>query len=91
LQVAAKAWEVLILSGEILNIGNRHAASDAAVAGRLSYAAIWGAIYSARTNLALIKDEAFVLASRARIATIIEKSDLVLKELSKNADEITVI
>ena len=70
LEVSASCLEALKLSGRILPLGNPNAASDAAVAGLMAYAAIQGALYNVKINLGFIKDVPFCDATRERIAAI---------------------
>jgi formiminotetrahydrofolate cyclodeaminase len=80
---------VSIMSNVILMLrfGNRNTASDAAVAGRMAYAGMWGAIYNTRINLASIKNEAFVREQRDCIAAILEQGEKLMAEIIKLSDE----
>ena len=77
LGVAEECLDVLKLAARILPIGNSNAASDAAVAGLMAYAAIQGALYNVKINLGFIKDADFCLTTRTRIG---ELSDAAKKE-----------
>jgi formiminotetrahydrofolate cyclodeaminase len=70
LAVAGDCLEALKLAHRILPIGNANAASDAAVAGLMAYAAIQGALYNVKINLGFIKDTDFCNETRNRIAAI---------------------
>ena len=70
LAVAGDCLEALKLAHRILPIGNANAASDAAVAGLMAYAAIQGALYNVKINLGFIKDVDFCADTRNRIAEI---------------------
>ena len=70
LGVAGDCLEALRLAHRILPIGNANAASDAAVAGLMAYAAIQGALYNVKINLGFIKDVDFCADTRNRIAEI---------------------
>ena len=70
LEVAAACLDALKLAGRILPLGNPNAASDAAVAGLMSYAAIQGALYNVKINLGFIKDAEFCATTKERIAAI---------------------
>ena len=70
LAVAASSLDALKLAGRILPLGNPNAASDAAVAGLMAYAAIHGALYNVKINLGFIKDTDFCTATLERIALI---------------------
>jgi len=70
LGVAGSCLDALKLAGRILPVGNPNAASDAAVAGLMAYAAIQGALCNVKINLGFIKDSAFCASARERIAFI---------------------
>ena len=70
LGVAGDCLEALKLAQRILPIGNANAASDAAVAGLMAYAAIQGALYNVKINLGFIKDADFCSETREQIAEI---------------------
>ncbi len=91
MRIAQYAAKVLELAVKMLKTGNVSAASDAAVAGKLVYAAMWGSIYNVRINLQLIKDEGFVDDMRTRIKHLEADSAAVLLELESAADRIVGI
>lgn len=70
LGVAGDCLEALKLAHRILPIGNANAASDAAVAGLMAYAAIQGSLYNVKINLGFIKDAEFCLETRELITEI---------------------
>ena len=70
LGVAGDCLEALKLAHRILPIGNANAASDAAVAGLMAYAAIQGALYNVKINLGFIKDTEFCSETRELITEI---------------------
>lgn len=70
LGVAGDCLEALKLAHRILPIGNANAASDAAVAGLMAYAAIQGALYNVKINLGFIKDAEFCRETRELITEI---------------------
>ena len=86
MNVARLCLEVLSLSKQMLTIGNTNAASDAAVAGRMAHAGMWGAIYNVRINLDSIKDQDFVTAMREEVKTVIEKGEGALQDLIAETD-----
>ena len=86
MNVARLCLEVLSLSKQMLTIGNTNAASDAAVAGRMAHAGMWGAIYNVRINLDSIKDQDFVAAMREEVKTVIEKGEGALQDLIAETD-----
>lgn len=57
LAVAGECLKIQELAERALRCGNRNAASDAAVAGLLAYAALRGASYNVSINLTSLKDE----------------------------------
>lgn len=86
LLVAHSCVQALTAAVELLRIGNSNAASDAAVAGRLAYAALWGAVYNVRINLGSVKDAEFNRNKRARIAELLTKGEGLNIELGRLAD-----
>ncbi|MDR1597134.1 MAG: cyclodeaminase/cyclohydrolase family protein [Treponema sp.] len=86
LLVALSCVQTLTAAVELLRIGNSSAASDAAVAGRLAYAALWGAVYNVRINLGSVKDSEFNRNKRARIAELLTKGEGLNIELGRLAD-----
>ena len=81
LKVAETCLKVLKISTEIIKFGNPNAASDAAVAGVMSYAALQSAIYNVKINLGSIKDEAYVAAVREKLAGLLSEATVVNKEI----------
>lgn len=65
LQVMRTVRDVLRETPALARSGNLNAVSDVAVAVLLGYAAIHGALHNVRINLASIKDEEYVTATRA--------------------------
>ncbi len=70
LSVADDCLEALKLSRRILPIGNANAASDAAVAALMAYAAVQGALFNVKINLGFIKDVEFCVETRELIEEI---------------------
>jgi len=57
LDVARSAVEVMELVLQVVANGNRNALSDAGTAGALAQAALIGAAYNVRTNLAVLEED----------------------------------
>lgn len=87
MKVATICMEVLEMSGQMLEIGNVNAASDAAVAGRMAHAAMWSAIYNVKINLGSIKDQTFVADMNQQVASVVERSEELLLKLVAKANE----
>lgn len=87
MEVATVCMEVLELSGEMLEIGNANAASDAAVAGRMAHAAMWSAVYNVRINLGSIRDQNFIANMDKKIASVVERSEELFTQLVNKANE----
>jgi formiminotetrahydrofolate cyclodeaminase len=87
LLVAETCLRALTAAVELLRIGNSNAASDAAVAGRLAYAGLWGAAYNVRINLGSIKDPEFNRSKRAQLAELLTRGKELTHALSRLADE----
>lgn len=64
LQVMRAVLDVLRETPALARSGNLNAVSDVAVAVLLGYAAVHGALHNVRINLASIKDEEYVTATR---------------------------
>ena len=86
MNVARVFLEVPALSKQMLTIGNTNAASDAAVAGRMAHAGMWGAIYNVRINLDSIKDQDFAAAMKEEVKAVIDNGEAALKELIAETD-----
>lgn len=87
MKVAAICMEVLEMSGQMLEIGNVNAASDAAVAGRMAHAAMWSAIYNVKINLGSIKDQNFVADMNKQVDRVVECSGELFTQLVHQANE----
>jgi formiminotetrahydrofolate cyclodeaminase len=86
MDVAELCVKALALSCEALRLGKAGTASDAAVAGRVAYAGMWGAVYNVRINLSSIKDEGFTSATRDRIRAVLAAGEAQLAALTALAD-----
>ncbi len=71
LRIMEVSLDVLTLAKEMALHGNKNALSDAGVAGLLGAAACKGASYNVLINLPGLKDEEFVLATKARLNEIL--------------------
>jgi len=65
-----------------------NAASDAAVAGLMAYAALHGALYNVRINISAVKDDAYTATMRDRSQALADEADRILANLKKMAAEI---
>jgi formiminotetrahydrofolate cyclodeaminase len=84
--VAESCLEAMGLAHDALRYGNPNAASDAAVAGRMAYAGMWGAVYNVRINIASVKDMGFKAAMQKRVSAVIDQGERLLAELAALAD-----
>jgi methenyltetrahydrofolate cyclohydrolase len=76
---AAEACEELIeLAATSAALGNRNAASDAAVAALLAHAGMRGAVLNVRTNLDCLLDQAFNSSTDARLSQLLASGDSAL-------------
>lgn len=57
LQIAEKASTLFHFAGQVIESGNKNAASDGAVGALMARTAVLGALYNVKINLASIKDE----------------------------------
>lgn len=78
LETAALCLEALELAGMAAAHGNRNATSDAMVGALLAHASLRGAAFSARTNLALIRDALFRQKTAQRIGEIMAAGEAAL-------------
>lgn len=74
LGVAGDCLETLKLAHQVLPLGNQNAASDAAVAGLMAYAALQGALFNVKINLGFIKDEEFCQETRSLVQEILAEA-----------------
>lgn len=70
LSVAEQAREVAKMVETLKPITNPNMASDLTVAAALAHAAVTGALANVEINLASLRDEAFVKATRARVGAL---------------------
>lgn len=75
LEAAEACAEVIELAAADAALGNRNAASDAAVAALLAYAGLRGALLNVQTNLKQVRDQVFVSASMARLSQLLEAGE----------------
>ncbi|MDR3589116.1 MAG: cyclodeaminase/cyclohydrolase family protein [Negativicutes bacterium] len=87
-RAAELGLEVLKQAVTMLQIGNRNAASDAAVSGLMAHAALHGALYNVRINIGAIKDETYTAAMRVRCHALATEADLVAADLKQLAAEV---
>ena len=88
LKVAETCLAVLKLSCEIIKIGNSNAASDAAVGGVMSYAALQAAVYNVKINLSSIKDQLYVAVTKEKLASLLKEAEKSNKEILALAEQI---
>ncbi|SDF67867.1 cyclodeaminase/cyclohydrolase family protein [Sporolituus thermophilus] len=86
--VAQACLDVLRLAVRVIKVGNPNAASDAAVAGALAYAALQGALYNVKINLSSIKDEEYTTRMKAKIVEVVERSVNANREIEDLAQAI---
>ena len=86
-QIMERAYTLLILLEELVDIGNKNLITDTGVSALLSAAAIDAAILNIRINLKFINDPGFVTAKEKRIAEIKEnyciKRDIIMKKVNQ--------
>ena len=88
LAVATVCLELLGLAVRTMRAGNKNAASDAAVAGVITYAALHSALYNVKINLSAIKDEVYVGTMRGQVAALAAQSEELNREIRRLAEEI---
>jgi formiminotetrahydrofolate cyclodeaminase len=72
---------VMDIAVEMLDKGNKNAASDAAVSGLLGYAALNGALYNVKINLNSIKDEQYVQQMKEKVDKLVLKGEELLSTI----------
>lgn len=87
-RAAELCLEVMKKAHVMLKIGNKNAASDAAVAGLLAHAALHGALYNVQINVGAIKDADYAGSMKRRSETLISESDRLLVNLKSLAAEV---
>jgi len=70
LGVAKDASVLLNISEKVVDRGNKNAVTDAAVAAMMARTAIFGALFSVKTNLTSIKDKTFVEDIKSQVREI---------------------
>ena len=86
LTIAEACAEVLDLTIQVAEHGNRTAASDAAVGALLAHAGLLGAAHNVRINLSSLKDDAFCTHARSRVAALLEAGESSLARALAAAD-----
>jgi methenyltetrahydrofolate cyclohydrolase len=86
LTIAEACAEVLDLTIQVAEHGNRTAASDAAVGALLAHAGLLGAAHNVRINLSSLKDDAFCTHARSRVAALLEAGESALARTLAAAD-----
>lgn len=84
---AVLCLRVMDIATEMLKIGNKNAASDAAVSGLLGYAALNGALYNVKINLNSIKDERYVQQVKKEVENLTLKGEELLSTIKALSQE----
>jgi methenyltetrahydrofolate cyclohydrolase len=82
-QTAAMCLEVMKVAFTVIQIGNKNAASDAAVSGLMAYAGLNGALFNVKINLSSIKDMEYVEKMKCRNAELGAEAERILLEFKK--------
>ena len=86
LEAAEACAELIELAATAAALGNRNAASDAAVAALLAHAGMRGAALNVRTNLRSLRDQVFVTAAETRLGQLLDTGELALARALTSAD-----
>lgn len=81
MQVARKAYELMIIIADVARLGNRNAVTDACVAMMSARSAVLGALMNVRINLSSLKDKIFVEQLQAEADELEHKACEKEKEL----------
>ncbi|PKM50739.1 MAG: methenyltetrahydrofolate cyclohydrolase [Firmicutes bacterium HGW-Firmicutes-7] len=83
LEVARKSYEIIQLSKEVVNTGNKNAVTDGIVSAMMARTSALSAIYNVKINLSSIKDVDFV----ERTFVEINKIEVYVKTIEKEIME----
>jgi formiminotetrahydrofolate cyclodeaminase len=86
LRTARLCYRCMALSEAVLEKGNKNSVTDAAVAGLVAYAGLQGAILNVRINLGSIKDEEYVLATKAEAEKLSRDANILIGRLTNTAN-----
>lgn len=87
-ETAVNAVEVMSIAKEMLEKGNRNAASDAAVSGLLGYAALNGAVYNVKINLNSVKDVQYVQDMKKKVESLTLRGEEFMKKIKDLSREV---
>lgn len=87
-KIAAKAREVLDLSLELAEHGNKNAITDAACAAIFSHGSIEGVLYNVKINLKSVSDEKMRDSEELKLKLFLEDADSVYKKVLEKVDEV---
>jgi formiminotetrahydrofolate cyclodeaminase len=79
LEAAEACAELIDLAAAAAALGNRNAASDAAVAALLAQAAMRAAVLTVRTNLDCLQDPLVTKATEARLTQLLDTGEVALE------------
>jgi formiminotetrahydrofolate cyclodeaminase len=86
LEAAEACAELIELAATDAALGNRNAASDAAVAALLADAGLRGALLNVHTNVRHVRDQVFVTAAEARLAQLRNAAEVGLARTLASAE-----
>ena len=80
-ETSQRSFDVLMLLGELADIGNPNALSDVAVGARLAQVAIRGGSYNVGVNLDSISDRVAADTTREQMKAMIDQSKTIAEEV----------
>ncbi len=80
LEVATRCASLLDLAAGLARTGAPAATSDVGVAVLLAYAAATGALFNVRTNLASLRDPAYVAQTAEQVRALLQRAEVVRDE-----------
>jgi formiminotetrahydrofolate cyclodeaminase len=83
LRTARAAFGVLECLKTLIEIGNPHARSDAAVGAQLAFAALKAGQYNVLANLGMLKDTAYAGSCRAEISDLVFRGREILRYIDR--------
>jgi len=86
LTVMNKSLEVMKLAKAVADKGNENSISDAGVAGLMAMAAVDGAWYNVRINLATLADSDFVAKTKVEVAAIRKEAETLAQSIRERVE-----
>lgn len=86
-KIASAAQEILRISAQLVDYGNKNAITDAGCSLEFSMAAMKGAIQNIKINLKSLKDEESIESEKMKIRLFLEDSEQIFDSAMKRLEE----